>query len=128
MDLVSIVLENYTYEVAEEAPSGQTLFFKHRSQNLTLSGLCKSQPTVSPDKPMEQLWAAMSLVFEALSLTNSGKFSGIVWKNCPREVPWVICLSLGAPPLRTVQLPSGPPKGKNFQTTHSDFPLFVPER
>ena len=80
----------------------QTLFFNHQSLDLTLSDLSKSEPTVSPDKPMGQLWAASSSVFEAQSLTNSEKSSGIVWKICPREVPWVIRLSLGAAPLRKV--------------------------
>ena len=28
------------------------MFFNHRSLHLTLSDLCKSEPTVSPDKPM----------------------------------------------------------------------------
>ena len=51
----------------------QTLFFNHRSLDLTLSDWSKSQPTVSPDKPMGQLWAASSSVFEAQSLTNSAK-------------------------------------------------------
>ena len=56
----------------------QTLFFNHRSLDLRLSDLSKSEPTVSPDKPMGQLWAASSSVFEAQSLTNSEKSSGIV--------------------------------------------------
>jgi hypothetical protein len=50
--------------------------------DLKLSDLRKSEHTVSPDKPMpmEQLCAASSSVFEAQSLTNSQKSSGIVWK------------------------------------------------
>ena len=107
--------------------SPQTLFFNHRSLDLTLSDLSKSEPTVSPDKPMGQLWAASSSVFEAQSLTNSEKSSGIVWKICPREVPRVIRLSLGTAPLGKFWLPSGPPLGKFFQTTHLDFLLFVPK-
>ena len=54
------------------------LFFNHQSLDLTLSDLIKSEPTVSPDQPMGQLCAASSLVFEANSLTNSGKSLGIV--------------------------------------------------
>ena len=46
--------------------------------NLTLSDLSNSEPTVSLDKPMGQLWATSSSVFEAQSLTNSEKSSGIV--------------------------------------------------
>ena len=42
----------------------QTLFFNHRSLDLTLSDLSKSEPTVSPDKPVEQLLAASSSVFK----------------------------------------------------------------
>ena len=67
-----------------------------------MSDLSKYEPTVSPDKPVGQLWVASALVFEAQSPTNSGQFLGIVWKICPREVPWVIKLSLGAAPLRKV--------------------------
>ena len=59
--------------------------------------------------------AVYSLVFEAQSLTNSGKSLGIVWNICPREVP------------RVIDFPSGPPLGKFFQTTASYFPLFVPD-
>jgi hypothetical protein len=44
---------------------GQTLFFNHQSLDLTLSDLSKSEPTVSLDKPMGQLWAASFLIFEA---------------------------------------------------------------
>ena len=50
--------------------------------------------------------------------------------NClkifPREVPWVIRLSLGAAPLGKVLFPSRLPLGKFFQTTSAAFPLFVP--
>ena len=53
----------------------QTLFFNHQSLDLTPSDLSKSEPTVSPDKPMEQLWDASSSVFDAQSLTNSEKLS-----------------------------------------------------
>ena len=67
--------------------SCQTLFFNHRSLDLTLSDLSKSEPTVSPDKPMGQIWATSSSVFEAQSLTNSGKSLGIVWRICPLELP-----------------------------------------
>ena len=56
----------------------QTLFFNQQSLDLILSDLSKSEPTVSPDKPMGQLWAASSSVFEAQSLTNSEKSSGFV--------------------------------------------------
>ena len=56
----------------------QTLFFNHQSLDLALSDLSKSKPTVSPDKPIGQLWVAFSSVFEAQSLTNSEKSSGIV--------------------------------------------------
>ena len=54
----------------------------HQSLDLTLSDLDKSKPTVSPDKPIGQLWAASSSVIEAQSLTNSGKSSRISWKIC----------------------------------------------
>ena len=87
--------------------SGQTLFFNHRKLDLTLSDLSKSKSTVSPDKLMGQLGAASSSVFEAQSLTYSKKSLGIVWIICPREVPWVIRLFLGAVPLGKVWLPLG---------------------
>ena len=45
---------------------------------------------------------ASSSVFEAQSLTYSGKAIGNVWKICPQEIPQVIRLSLGAAPLRKV--------------------------
>ena len=57
-----------------------TLFFNHQSLDLTLSDLCKSERTVSPDKPMGQLRAPSYSVVEAQSLTNRGKSLGIVWK------------------------------------------------
>ena len=76
----------------------QTLFFNHQSLDLTLSDLCKSEPSASPDKPMGQLWSASSSVFEAQSLTNSGKSLGIVWKICPWEVPQA---NFSRQPLRT---------------------------
>ena len=38
-------------------------------------------------KPLEQLLAASSTVFEAQSIKNSGKFVGIVWKIFPCKVP-----------------------------------------
>ena len=38
----------------------QTLFFNHRSLEVTLSDLSQSEPTASPGKPIEQLWAASS--------------------------------------------------------------------
>ena len=68
--------------------SCQTLFFNHRSLDLTLSDLSKFEPAVSPDKPMGQLWHASSSVFEAQSRTNNEKSSGI----CLWDVPWVIRL------------------------------------
>ena len=57
---------------------GHTLFFIHRSQDLTMSDLSKPKPPVSTNKPMGQLWAASSSVFEVQSLTNSGNFIGFV--------------------------------------------------
>ena len=44
-----------------------------------------------------------------------------------KSKPRVIRLSLRAAPLKKVWLLSGPPLGKFFQTTTSDFSLFVPE-
>ena len=48
---------------------------------------------------------------------DSGKSLGKFWRICPWEVPRVIRLSLGAAPFGKVWLPSGPPKGKFYQTT-----------
>ena len=67
--------------------SWQTLFFNHPSLDWTLSDLSKSNPTVSLDKPMGQLWATYSLFFEAQSMTNSVKSLGIVWKIWHWYVP-----------------------------------------
>ena len=79
--------------------SSQTLFLNHRSLDLTLLDLNKSQPTVSPDKPMAQLSVA---VFEAQSVTNNERSLGVVWKICSQEVPWVIKLYLKAASLGKV--------------------------
>ena len=67
------------FDICSCANFHQTLFFNHQSLDLTLSDLSKSEHTVSLDKPMGQLLAASSSVFEAQSLTNSEKSSGIFW-------------------------------------------------
>ena len=52
----------------------QTLFFNHQSLDLTLADLCKSEPIVSPDMPMGQLWAASSLVLKHKVVITLGTF------------------------------------------------------
>ena len=46
---------------------------------------------------------------------------------CPREVPRVIRLSLGAAPLVKSDFPRDLPREKKFQATPAAFPLFVPD-
>ena len=52
--------------------------------------LCKSKPTVSPEKPMGQLWAAYSSLVEAQSLINNEKCLRDCLENLHLEVTWVI--------------------------------------
>ena len=62
--------------------------------------------------------ASYSSLFLSKSLKNSGKYSVVVWKICPREFPRVIRLSLGAAPLGKVWWPSRIPKGQIFPDSH----------